>query len=126
MVVVEAGASWMVALGERLDEVNAAHQYYVKPKLTRKPSEILYAQVKATFQFDRACLKTLDMTGHECLLWASDYPHMEGTFPHSMEVIERAFAGIDLAPAVKADILGGSAARLYGIEPKKLAVKLAA
>ena len=98
MVVIEAGASWMAGLGERLDEVNEAHQYYVKPKLSRKPSEILYSQVKATFQFDRACLKTIDMTGHECLMWASDYPHMEGTFPHSQQVIEQVFAGIESAP----------------------------
>jgi predicted TIM-barrel fold metal-dependent hydrolase len=126
MVVIEAGASWMVALGERLDEVNEAHRYYVKPKLSRKPSEILYSQVKATFQFDRACLKTIDLTGHECLLWASDYPHMEGTFPRSQQVIEQVFGGIDLASEVKADILGGTAARLYGVAAKKREHKLAA
>jgi len=126
MVVIEAGASWMVALGERLDEVNSAHQYYVKPKLSRRPSEILYDQVKATFQFDRACLKTIDMTGHDCLMWASDYPHMEGTFPRSRQVIEEVFAGIELAPEVKADILGGTAARMYGVVPATLAQKLAA
>ena len=126
MVVVEAGASWMVALGERLDEVNEAHQYYVRPKLSRKPSEILYRQVKATFQFDRACLKTIPMTGHDCLLWASDYPHMEGTFPRSREVIEQVFGDSGLPSEVQADILGGTAARLYGIAPKKLELKLAA
>ena len=126
MVVIEAGASWLVALGERLDEVNSAHQYYVKPKLSRRPSEILYDQVKATFQFDRACLKTIDMTGHDCLMWASDYPHMEGTFPRSRQVIEEVFAGIELAPEVKADILGGTAARMYGVVPATLAQKLAA
>jgi predicted TIM-barrel fold metal-dependent hydrolase len=121
MVVIEAGASWMVALGERLDEVNEAHQYYVKPKLSRKPSEILYAQVKATFQFDRACLSTIPMTGHRCLLWASDYPHMEGTFPRSRQVIDEVFGGAGLAPEVQADILGGTAARLYGVTPRPLA-----
>ena len=126
MVVIEAGASWMVSLGERLDEVNAAHQYYVKPKLSRKPSEILYSQVKATFQFDRACLKTIDHTGHQCLLWASDYPHLEGTFPRSREVIDGVFAGFELALEIKADILGGTAARLYGIVPRQLEHKLAA
>jgi predicted TIM-barrel fold metal-dependent hydrolase len=124
MVVIEAGASWMVALGERLDEVNEAHQYYVKPKLGRRPSEILYSQVKATFQFDRACLRTIPMTGHECLLWASDYPHMEGTFPRSREVIDRLFAESGLAAAVQADILGGNAARLYGLTPRPLAEKM--
>ncbi|HEX4584593.1 MAG TPA: amidohydrolase family protein [Burkholderiaceae bacterium] len=126
MVVIEAGASWMVALGERLDEVNEAHQFYVRPKLSRKPSQILYSQVKATFQFDRACLRTIPMTGHECLLWASDYPHMEGTFPRSRQVIDEVFGGTALAPEVRADILGGTAARLYGVRPCQLAEKLAA
>lgn len=126
MVVIEAGASWMAGLGERLDEVNEAHQYYVKPKLSRKPSEILYRQVKATFQFDRACLTTIPITGHQCLLWASDYPHMEGTFPNSRRVIDGVFGNAGLAAQVQADILGGTAARLYGVTPRRLAEKLAA
>ena len=126
IVVVEAGASWLASLGERMYEAYDAHQYYVKPKLSRKPSQILHSQVMATFQFDRACLKTVDITGHKCLLWASDYPHMEGTFPHSLQVIENVFSGINLPPDVRADILGGNAAALYGIKPRKLAEKLAA
>jgi predicted TIM-barrel fold metal-dependent hydrolase len=124
-VVIEAGASWMVALGERLDEVNEAHQFYVRPKLSRKPSEILYSQVKATFQFDRACLGSIPTTGHQCLLWASDYPHMEGTFPRSREVIDQVFGSAGLAAEVQADILGGTAARLYGLTPRPLAQKQA-
>ena len=42
--------NWIAALGERMDESYAAHQFYVKPKLSRRPSEILYSQVAATFQ----------------------------------------------------------------------------
>ena len=116
----------MAGLGERLDEVNEAHQYYVKPKLSRKPSEILYSQVKATFQFDRACLSTIPITGHECLLWASDYPHMEGTFPNSRRVIDGVFGDAGLTPQVQADILGGTAARLYGVKPQSLALPVRA
>ena len=121
--VIEAGASWIAALGERMDESYDAHQYYVKPKLSRKPSEILHSQVAATFQYDRACLRTIDITGHKCLVWASDYPHMEGTFPHSQAVIDKLFDGVDLSDEVKADILGGNAAELYGITPRKLSEK---
>ena len=124
IVVVEAGASWMVSLGERMDEVYNAHQFYVKPKLSRKPSEILYSQVKATFQFDQACLKTIPQTGHECLVWASDYPHMEGTFPQSQKVIDEVFGSIKLPQQIESDILGGTAARMFGITPKKLSQKV--
>ena len=34
-------------------------------------------------------LKTLEFTGADGLMWGSDYPHDEGTFPHSQDVIER-------------------------------------
>ena len=27
-------------------------------------------------------------------MWASDYPHPEGTFPESQQVVERIFAGV--------------------------------
>lgn len=119
-VVIEAGASWMASLGERMDEVYRAHQYYVKPKLTRLPSEILYSQVKATFQFDQACLRNVAQTGHECLMWASDYPHMEGTFPRSQQVIEEVFSSVEVSPEIKADILGISASKMFGLKPQKL------
>ena len=128
IVVVEAGASWIAALGERMDESYSAHHYYVSPKLSRKPSEILYSQVLATFQYDRACLNNIPITGHKCMVWASDYPHMEGTFPHSKKVVAELFSdNPEISPDVKADILGRTAAELFGIKPKPLSEhKLAA
>jgi predicted TIM-barrel fold metal-dependent hydrolase len=121
--VIEAGASWIAGLGERMDESYDAHRFYVRPLLSRKPSEILHNQVLATFQFDRACLRSIGITGHKCLVWASDYPHMEGTFPNSQAVVDKLFDGVQLSDSVKADILGGNAAELFGIKPSKLSEK---
>ena len=53
------------------------------------------------------------VTGTRALMWASDYPHAEGTFPHSRSVIDGLFAGIDISEQDKIDILGGNAARLF-------------
>jgi len=44
-------------------------------------------------------------------MWGSDYPHDEGTFPHSQEVIERTFK--DVSEEDKRKIVCGNAARLY-------------
>ncbi|MNN97202.1 Amidohydrolase [compost metagenome] len=46
-------------------------------------------------------------------MWASDYPHAEGTFPHSREIVASLFDGIEISEKEKADILGGNAARLF-------------
>ena len=44
-------------------------------------------------------------------MWANDYPHHEGTWPHSAEAIERTMGG--LATRARAKILGLNAARFF-------------
>jgi predicted TIM-barrel fold metal-dependent hydrolase len=46
-------------------------------------------------------------------LWASDYPHPEGSWPHSAEAIERQMGG--LSDESRAKILGPNAARRFGL-----------
>ena len=119
MVTVEAGASWLPFLCERMDEVYEAHQFYVKPKLSMMPSEFIRRQVNATFQFDRACIMARSVTGVKPLLWAADYPHLEGTFPNSQKVIDGLFEGIDISDEDRAAILGGNAAKLFKVDIDK-------
>ncbi len=113
VMVVESGASWLAGLAERMDEVAEAHHLFVKPKLSMKPSDIIKRQVYASFQYDRACIMSRSVTGHQALVWGSDYPHHEGTFPRSREVIDHLFDGIDISEQEKADIVGLNGARLF-------------
>ncbi len=113
VMVVESGASWMAGLAERMDEVAEGHDIFVQPKLSMKPSEIIKRQVSASFQYDRACIMSRSVTGHEGLIWGSDYPHHEGTFPNSRDVVEHLFDGIDITEQEKADIIGLNGARLF-------------
>jgi hypothetical protein len=52
-------------------------------------------------------------------MWGSDYPHDEGTYPHSREAIRSRFH--ELEPDVKFKILGANAAALYGFDLDALA-----
>ena len=45
------------------------------------------------------------------VLWANDYPHHEGTWPHSAAAIERTMSGI--SPDTRAKILGLNANRIF-------------
>jgi predicted TIM-barrel fold metal-dependent hydrolase len=116
IAVIEAGASWLAAISERMDEVYHQHSFYVRPKLSILPSEIVKRQVHASFQFDRACVMSRSVTGHQALLFASDYPHMEGTFPNTRAVINRLFEGIEISEDEKLDILGRNAVRLFRLQ----------
>jgi predicted TIM-barrel fold metal-dependent hydrolase len=113
VVFVETGAGWLAYCCERMDEAFEEHAVYVKPKLERPPSDYVRAQCFVTLGADRAPLLAREITGIEPLLWASDYPHPEGTFPHSQETVARIFAGLD-ADEIDA-VTFGNAARLYGI-----------
>ena len=116
---IESGASWLVALAERLDEVEEAHANFVHPKLSRRPSQIIDDQVWASFQHDRACIAAAGakLPGARNVMWGSDYPHAEGTFPISRRITEELFEGITVSDAVRADVLGLNAARLFRIDP---------
>jgi len=53
------------------------------------------------------------------LMWGSDYPHPEGTWPETRDHMLEAFRGV---PEVELEaLLGGNAARVYGFDVGKLA-----
>ena len=47
------------------------------------------------------------------VLWASDYPHVDSTWPHSQQVITEHFANV--SEREKHKIVCANAAKLYGI-----------
>ncbi|MDD9801211.1 MAG: amidohydrolase family protein [Deltaproteobacteria bacterium] len=53
------------------------------------------------------------------IMWGTDYPHPEGSWPHTREQMINAFCG--LPEAEVAAMLGGNAAAFYGLDVEKLA-----
>lgn len=111
---IEAGIGWVPWLLDAMDEAYRKHHMWVRPKLQGLPSDYYRAHGHATFQEDPAGLalaKDWGLAGN--FMWANDYPHHEGTWPHSGEAIERTMGGLDEADRAK--ILGLNAARLFGL-----------
>ncbi len=75
------------------------------------PSDYFHRNVFIGFQEDGLGIRLRDVIGVESLLWGSDYPHQESTFPRSMEILEDILA--DCTEEEKAKISGGNAARVY-------------
>ena len=120
VATMECGASYLNWLAECFDEIYPAHIHYVRPKLNRKPSQIIADQVKAAFSHDRSAVETRGILGHQTLMFATDYPHLEGSFPYSREAIAENFRDIDISEQEKADILGLTAAKLFGLKNFKV------
>lgn len=123
VVFVETGAGWLAYACERMDEAYEEHAQWVTPKLSRRPSEIVAQQCHVTLGADEAPILGRSITGVAPLMWASDYPHPEGTFPESRAVVERIFAGVPDDEV--AAIAGGNAAAVYGIDLAAAQARLA-
>jgi len=78
------------------------------------PSEYFRDNVYLTFQDDWVAFQMTDMVNHERLMWASDYPHSDSTFPDSQHVLAEHTAGLD--ERVRDDIVWRNCARLYGLD----------
>ncbi len=117
---VEGGASWLPGLMERMDEAFDQHADWVRPKLSRTPSQIVRDQLHVTFQHDKAILLTLEVTGTKSILWGSDYPHLEGTWPNTRVTLDDIFDGVD--PAIRAAITGGTLGELLGMDTADIAL----
>jgi len=80
--------------------------------MTRRPSIYFRENVYVTFQDDWVAFRVVDLCNHERLMWASDHPHSDATWPDSQTVVAEHTAG--LAPEIRDDILWRNCARLYG------------
>ena len=112
---IEAGIGWVPWLLEAMDEAYRKHHMWVRPKLKKLPSEYFREHGAATFQEDPVGLHLAERFGlTDNFMWANDYPHHEGTWPHSAEAIERTMGM--LTDTQRAKILGLNAARFFGLE----------
>jgi len=112
---VESGIGWLPWMLETMDHAFRAHHMWVRPVLPRLPSDYYRSNCFSTFQIDPAGLDLIEERGLvDNVMWANDYPHHEGTWPHSAAAIERTMGG--LHEDTREKILGLNAARVFGIK----------
>jgi predicted TIM-barrel fold metal-dependent hydrolase len=118
--LVESGIGFVPWLLETMDYAHRAHHFWVRPTLPEPPSAYFRRHCFATFQEDHVGLRLAEELGLvDNLMWANDYPHHEGSWPHSAAAIERTMS--HLSEASRAKILGGNAARVFGLDPARYA-----
>jgi predicted TIM-barrel fold metal-dependent hydrolase len=115
---IEAGIGWVPWMLDAMDEAYRKHHFWVRPKLKHLPSEYYRMHGFASFQEDRvglALIERFDLADN--FMWGNDYPHHEGTWPHSAEAIERTMSG--LSDDSRTKILGLNAARLFKFDVRR-------
>ncbi len=85
IVSVEGNIGWIPYFLERADRIYQRHRYWSRLELPMPPSEYFRRQVYATFIQDRAGIRLRDLIGVDNLMWSSDYPHTDTTWPNSVK-----------------------------------------
>ena len=117
LVLVENEVGWIPFFIDQLDYYYKRFEGKNPAKLERPPSQIFEDQIFATFFRDPNA--ALVAQRYSNLMWSSDYPHGNSTWPNSQQVVEDRLGGL---PDDDIDrIVRGTAARLFGIGPNKLA-----
>ena len=113
LVSVENDIGWIAHFLQRLDHSYEKYRYLERNAIPNPPSFYFQRQIAATFQDDRVGVVTRNFIGVKSLMWASDFPHSDSTWPNSRQVIARDFEGVpdDERRMMVAD----NAAALYGL-----------
>jgi len=115
---IEAGIGWVPWLLDAMDEGYKKHHMWVRPKMQGLPSDYYRAHGFATFQEDPTGLTLMEQYGlTNNFMWANDYPHHEGTWPHSAEAIERTMPMLN--DENRAKVLGLNAAKFFNLDVPK-------
>src|SRR5436309_2179392 len=83
-----------------------------------RPSEFFRRNVVLSFQEDAIGIRLRDAIGVDNMMWGSDYPHSESTFPRSRKILAEILAGVPDDEQVK--IVGANTARVYRFDVARL------
>lgn len=113
-VVAEFNGGWIAHWIERLDQgLLREWRFREEAFVGTRPEEIWRRQFFATIEDDRPALLTRDLIGVDNLMWGSDYPHTDSTFPCSLDVLDELFE--DIPDDVRKKITRENVKRLYGV-----------
>jgi predicted TIM-barrel fold metal-dependent hydrolase len=110
---IESGSGWVAFVAEYLDTVFDNQRHWLKTELKQLPSEYFDTNIYTSFIRDREGIRNRDLPGGRNMMWSTDYPHSETTWPESRKTMDRQFEGLsdeEIRP-----IVFDNAARFYGL-----------
>jgi uncharacterized protein len=115
-VSVEADGGWLPHLLFRMDHAYKFARYWMKAKeLEHLPSEYVKRQVYVTHQEDATAFRFKDDLNIKHVMWATDFPHMDSTYPNSLNVLEQITKGNLTSDEVKS-VVHDNVVELYDLK----------
>jgi predicted TIM-barrel fold metal-dependent hydrolase len=106
---LESGVGWLPYWLERMEHHRERLPWLV-PDCKMRPTEYFLRQCQVSADPDEKTIPmVVELVGDDNLMWASDYPHFDCTFPGAVAEVREA----KVSPGSLAKILGTNAARFY-------------
>ena len=125
-VVTEAAAYWAPDMMWKWDQYMGGGHTTKKlaamlaGKISRLPSDYFGTNIFiGASTMSKEEIRRRYVIGTDVVMWGTDYPHPEGTWPHTAERLRRDFAAVPVDDT--AELLGLTAARVYGFDLDALA-----
>ena len=117
VLVLECGGGWIAHWMDRFDEFLEAYDWALEAPLSMKPSDYFRRQCVISFDpGERTMGAMAELAGEDNLIWASDFPHSDATYPG---VVDELAESVEKMPDERErKLVGANAARIYGIEDK--------
>jgi predicted TIM-barrel fold metal-dependent hydrolase len=115
LLYAEAQIGWIPYLLERIDDVWSTHRGWSGSQrfCPEPPSTYYYRQISSCFFKDPVGVDLLDRVGADNVVFETDYPHQDGTWPLSRQAAAEQFGHLGEATIHK--IARGNAIRLLGL-----------
>ena len=113
VVIAEGGIGWVAYFLERMDHVFRKQGRWAGTTIPEPPSFYFKRNILVTFEEDEAGIRTYDLIGPERIMWSSDYPHSDTTWPRSREAIEQHFGKMPAEHRLA--MIRNNAGKAYGL-----------
>ncbi len=120
LAIVEFELAWAPHLLSTMDYTYRERhgEAFYRFKNGMLPSDFFRRNVVLSFQEDAIGIRLRDAIGVDNMMWGSDYPHSESTFPQSRKILAEILAGVP--DDEQAKIAAGNTARVYNFDVARL------
>ena len=117
IVLTEGQVGWMPFIMQRMDDIWSQSEYYsnLKARMPNPPSTYVPGRVYGCIFNDQVGLKNRDIVGMGQIMFETDYPHAESTFPHSKETAIKIAQEAGLSEHETWQLVRGNAIECYDL-----------
>jgi predicted TIM-barrel fold metal-dependent hydrolase len=115
----ESQVGWMPYIMSRVDSLwkrSAIYEPAMAERVPRAPSSYVEGRIFGCIYDDLPGLRVRDQVGMTQIMFETDYPHADTTFPHTLSVIESLVSAAGLDAHETWQLLRGNAIKCYGLE----------